>query len=211
MKKFNAIIRNLKKYKNSNFFKAKFLFTNFYEKEKINEKEILFESFLGNNFNGNPFYIFKEICENSKYDEYKKYIVASSEKNKESIIKMLDNYGLLGKADIVLRNTKQYCYLLATAKYLINNVTFPTYFIRKEEQIYLNTWHGTPLKGLGRNVKDKPNSIGNVQRNFIHATHLLFPNDFTFDIIREDYMLNNIYTGKYIKSGYPRNDIFFNE
>lgn len=211
MKKFNAIIRNLKKYKNSNFFKAKFLFTNFYEKEKINEKEILFESFLGNNFNGNPFYIFKEICENSKYDEYKKYIVASSEKNKKSIIKMLDNYGLLGKADIVLRNTKQYCYLLATAKYLINNVTFPTYFIRKEEQIYLNTWHGTPLKGLGRNIKDKPNSIGNVQRNFIHATHLLFPNDFTFDIIREDYMLNNIYTGKYIKSGYPRNDIFFNE
>ena len=211
MKQINAIIRNLNKYKNSKFFKAKFVYTSFYEKEKINEKEILFESFLGNNFNGNPFYIFKEICENPKYNTYKKYIIASNEKNKENIIKMLENYGLLEKADIVLRNTKQYCYLLATVKYLINNVTFPTYFIRKEGQIYLNTWHGTPLKGLGRNIKDKPNTIGNVQRNFIHSTHLLFPNDFTFDVVREDYMLNNIYEGKYIKSGYPRNDIFFDQ
>lgn len=208
MKKINVIIKNIKKYNNNNFFKAKFLYTNMYESMEIDENAILFESFVGNSFTGNPFYLLKEICNNKKYNKYTKY-VAINDIKKEELVSLLTNYQLMNKVKIIIRHSKEYCKILATAKYLINNVTFPTYFIRKDEQIYLNTWHGTPLKGLGRNVKDKPNSIGNVQRNFIQATHLLFPNDFTFDIIRNDYMLNNIYSGKYIKTGYPRNDILF--
>lgn len=210
MKKINVIIKNIKKYNNNNFFRAKFIYTNMYESEKINNNAILFESFVGNSFTGNPFYILQEMCNNKKYNKYTKYVSINDIK-KEELVKLLTNYNLIDKVKILIRHSKEYCRVLATAKYLINNVTFPTYFIRKNEQIYLNTWHGTPLKGLGRNVKDKPNSIGNVQRNFIQATHLLFPNDFTFNIIRKDYMLDNIYSGKYVKTGYPRNDILFND
>ncbi|WP_331837067.1 CDP-glycerol glycerophosphotransferase family protein, partial [Escherichia coli] len=35
---------------------------------------------------------------------------------------------------------------LASCEFLINNVSFPEYFIRKKGQRYLNTWHGTPIK-----------------------------------------------------------------
>ena len=51
---------------------------------------------------------------------------------------------------IIRRNSAGYRRHLATAKYLINNVTFPSYFAARPGQQYLNTWHGTPLKTLGK-------------------------------------------------------------
>ena len=210
MKKFKFISKNIKKYITNDFYRARFYYTKVYEETKINKNYILIESFVGNNLNGNPFYILKELCNNAKYDGFVKFVSINKAKEKQAEA-LLRKYELYDKIELLIRHSKKYCEILASAKYLINNVTFPTYFIRKNEQIYLNTWHGTPLKGLGRNVKDKPHSIGNVQRNFIHATHLLYPNKYTFDIMRKDYMLDNIYTEKYILSGYPRNDILFNE
>ncbi|WP_268255122.1 CDP-glycerol glycerophosphotransferase family protein [Escherichia coli] len=44
---------------------------------------------------------------------------------------------------------------LASCEFLINNVSFPEYFIRKKGQRYLNTWHGTPIKFLGKDIKDE--------------------------------------------------------
>ncbi len=38
---------------------------------------------------------------------------------------------------------------LATAKYLVNNATFPQELAKRPEQTYLNTWHGIPLKHMG--------------------------------------------------------------
>ena len=195
------------------FYRARFTYTRYYKKLSINENEILLEAFNGANINGNVYYLLLELCKNEDYKNYIKYI--SLKKNspiietyKEILGKWL-NETELSKVKIVIRNSKEYCKVLAEAKYLINNVSFPTYFMRKPEQIYLNTWHGTPLKGLGRNIKDDPISIGNVQRNFMHATHLLFPNEYTFDIMRKDYMIEKFYNGKYILTGYPKNDIFF--
>lgn len=210
MKKFKFISKNVKKYITNDFYRARFYYTKVYEETKINKNYILIESFVGNNLNGNPFYILKELCDNGKYDNFVKFVSINKAKENE-VESLLKKYELYDKVKLLIRHSKEYCEILASAKYLINNVTFPTYFIRKNEQVYLNTWHGTPLKGLGRNVKDKPHSIGNVQRNFIHATHLLYPNKYTFDIMRKDYMLDNIYTEKYILAGYPRNDILFNE
>ena len=41
--------------------------------------------------------------------------------------------------------------------------------ICKKEQIYLNTWHGTPLKYLGRSVAYDYYNISNVMNNFFNA------------------------------------------
>lgn len=210
MRNFKFISNNVKKYITNDFYRARFYYTKMYEKLEINKNYILIESFVGNNLNGNPFYILKELCDNKKYDSFIKFVSINKNNRNEAEL-LLNKYDLYDKVRILIRHSKEYCEVLASAKYLINNVTFPTYFMRKDAQVYLNTWHGTPLKGLGRNVKDKPHSIGNVQRNFIHATHLLYPNKYTFDIMRQDYMLDNLYTGKYILSGYPRNDVLFNK
>lgn len=215
MKRIRPIVKNLKKYKCNMFYRARFIYTKYYKKSRINEDEILLESFNGANINGNVYYLLLELCKNEDYKNYTKYIALKKDSSVidtyKEILKKSLNETELSKVKIVIRNSKEYCKALAEAKYLINNVSFPTYFMRKPEQIYLNTWHGTPLKGLGRNIKDNPISIGNVQRNFMHATHLLFPNEYTFDIIRKDYMIEKFYNGKYILAGYPKNDIFFNK
>ena len=112
---------------------------------------------------------------------------------------------------VLASNSKEYCHVLATAKYLINNSTFPTFFIKKPDQVYLNTWHGTPLKSMGRKMSDRPETTGNTQRNFMMADYLLYPNRYSFEHFVEDYMVKNYFSGKYILSGYPCNSIFFDE
>lgn len=201
----------VRKFKSNAIYRARFYYTHYREKLPMNEKAILFESFNGDDFTGNPFYLLLEACSNERYSGYTKYVAVkkSDLENDKKVETLLRNYDLLDQVVLVRRNSREYCKLLASAKYLVNNVTFPTFFIKREGQVYLNTWHGTPLKGLGRNIKDNPNTIGNVQRNFLMSDYLLYPNEYSFEHIRHDYMLDQFYTGQYVLSGYPCNSAFF--
>ncbi len=201
--------RGLKKLLFNRSFRATLIYAKKYNKSKINEKEILFQAFDGSSITGNVYYILKEIYENKDYRQLKKYVVASP-KNKSSIKKYLKIKRMTHNVQVVVIHSRKYCKLLSRAKYLVNNATFPSYYIKKEGQIYINTWHGTPLKAMGRKIKSAPNELGNTQRNFLMADYLIYQNEFMFDVFREDYMLNNFYKGEYLISGYPRNDIFYN-
>ncbi|HEC1780275.1 TPA: CDP-glycerol glycerophosphotransferase family protein, partial [Campylobacter lari] len=108
---------------------------------------------------------------------------------------------------IIKRGSDLYLKYLASAKYLINNVTFPDYFIRKDGQKYLNTWHGTPIKYLGKKIQTGFMEHANAQRNFLHATHLIHPNLHTKDIMESDYDIKDLFSGVSILTGYPRIDL----
>lgn len=95
------------------------------------------------------------------------------------------------------------------SKYLVNNSTFPTYFIKRSGQIYLNTWHGTPLKAMGRKIIDEPHKTGNTQRNFLMSDYLLYPNEYSFEHFKNDYMIAPYFSGKYVLSGYPCNAVLY--
>ena len=82
-------------------------------------------------------------------------------------------------------------------------------FIKKEGQIYLNVWHGTPLKCMGRDNVDERYSMGNVMRNLLMSDYLLYPNRFMEEKMTGAYMLQNLYQGEIIHDSYPRNEIFF--
>lgn len=207
--RFKPVKKNIDKAKKSIYYKAKFIYTKYHDKLPIEENTILFQSYDGSNISGNPYYILKEICSDSKYSHIKPYVV-STWKNYNSNVKFLQEKGF-DSATVLKIHSKQYCKVLAQAKYLVNNSTFAPYYYRKEGQIYLNTWHGTPLKNLGRKIHDAPHEIGNTQRNFLSSDYLLYPNKFTFEHMRNDYMLTKYYCGKYIISGYPRNSIFFDK
>ncbi|MDI9540571.1 MAG: glycosyltransferase [Bacillota bacterium] len=102
--------------------------------------------------------------------------------------------------------SKEYYKVIASAKYLINDNTFQSFFIKKDGQIYLNTWHGTPLKTLGREMVKDFHNIGNAQKNFIVADYLLYPNEFTFEKITNDYMIKSLTKATHILAEYPRNE-----
>ena len=196
MNNIKAIKKNTKKMMKNSFFRAKFIYTHYYEKAKIKKNTIVIQSYDGSSISSNEYYLLLEI--NKNYKNYKKYIV-SRKRNKKEIENFLESRNI-ENFEVVVIHSRKYCEILATSEYLINNSTFPTYFIKKEGQKYLNTWHGTPLKAMGRNIKNAPNELGNTQRNFIMSDYMLEPNEFSLEHFKEDYMLDNFFKGKYILS-----------
>jgi len=183
-------------------------YTRMYEKLPVNPKEILFESKHGEDIAGNIFALLNEMAGES-YKDYK-VLLAMEVKYMEQYKELLDNYGLHHVTMIDIRS-KDYARALASAKYLVTDTSFPPYYIKKKEQVYLNTWHGTPLKAMGRIVPGREYGLGNVQRNFLIADYLLYQNDFSKEAFMTDYMLKDIYPGTALVSGYPRNSAFFHK
>jgi CDP-glycerol glycerophosphotransferase len=191
------------------FYKTQTLWQNavyaeFLEMKPVNPKVILYESFHGVSISCNPYAIFLYLLDNEKFADFTHIWVINDEKNIPSALKSKMNVVFIS------RNSFLYWFYLATAKYLINNTSFPDYFIRRPEQKYLNTWHGTPLKTLGLDVPTPFFAHQNITRNFLHTTHMLSPNDFTTKILLEKYDIKELYQGLFAKTGYPRIDISLN-
>ncbi len=171
---------------------------------KIDSKTILYESFWGRGLIDNPYAIFKYLLSNREYSEYTHiWCIEDPEICADSI----ERYSNCGNVKFVVKNTSEYYQALSSAKYLINNVTFPSYFVKKEGQIYINTWHGTPLKSMGYNQTGGNMSSSNTMRNFLQADYLISANDIMTDMYLNSYKLKNLLPGCIIQEGYPRNDL----
>lgn len=96
-----------------------------------------------------------------------------------------------------------YYHALSRAGYLVNDTSFPGRFIKKEGQIYLNTWHGTPLKKMGRDNRPEMVTMGNVQRNLLDSDYLVFPNQFMEEKMSGAYMLDSLYRRNRSSRGLP--------
>ena len=198
-----------------NAFKGDFGYFNrinyikYFNKLKITDKNILIEPQQGRTINGNMFYIIKELAKNGNYKEYNIYVALKKESinGAENILK----YNGIDNIKIVKIFSKEYYKIIASAKYLFTDTSFLPFFIKKDGQVILNTWHGTPLKCLGKSSKSDYYNIGNVQKNFFVSDYLLYPNEYTRKHMIEDYMLENICDAKTILAGYPRNTAFFDE
>ncbi|MGI6007454.1 MAG: bifunctional glycosyltransferase/CDP-glycerol:glycerophosphate glycerophosphotransferase [Ruminococcus sp.] len=184
-----------------------FRYTRAFEKYSVDKKLIFLESKHGEDLAGNIFN-FLRILQQKEYEDYR-IMLTMTEKLEGRFRELAEAYQLQRVEPIMLRS-KKYFKALASAGYLITDTSFPTYFIKKDEQVYLNTWHGTPLKGMGRTVPGREYGQGNVQRNFLIADFLLYQNEFSRDIFLDDYMIRNIFPGSIMLSGYPRNSALFN-
>lgn len=182
-------------------------YTKLYEKLPIETDTVLFESKHGDDVAGNMFYMMRSMGR-KEYSSFKIYIPLRED--------LMDSYREIFRrynmeyVNIIEIDSKQYLKKLASANYLVTDTSFPSYFIKKDGQKYLNTWHGTPLKAMGRVVPQREYALGNVQRNFYMADCLLYQNEFSRDAFIDDYMLRHCYRGKILISGYPRNSAFFN-
>ena len=202
----NKIGKIIKKINNP-YERAKWRYIKYYEELPIDEKTVLLESQHGGEFNGNIFSLVRELATNQNYKEFKIYVSAKYGKI-QSFTRKANYYGLKNIKFTVL-SSDEYFRILATAKFLINDNTFLPFFMKKKGQVYLNTWHGTPLKTLGRKMKEDMQSIGNTQKNFISADYIQFPNEYTKEHILNDYMVTNLSNGNYFYAGYTRNTAFF--
>ena len=176
-----------------------------YRKEEIDTNAILLEAGQGKNVNGNMFALLREINVNPKWKDFHAIFVVT-EDTMEAAKTRLSFYNY--KAKLVIRNSQEYMKYLATCKYVATDNSFPPYFHKRDEQIFLNTWHGTPLKTLGKSDIRNAKSLANIQKNYMMSDYALFPNAFTRDVFMYDYMIENLFAGKVLLCDYPRNSAF---
>ena len=191
------------------FYIPRLRYSRYYSKLKIQEKSIFLESQHGTGMQGNMFYMLRTLATDPEYADYTLYLSCRKTNIKE-FREMLDRNGM-EKTQLLVVSSRKYLKALAFSKYLFNDNTFLPFFVKRDEQVYLNTWHGTPLKTLGRKIANAMHGIGNTQKNFLVADYLLYPNEYTMEHMVEDYMLNDIATGKILLGGYPRNIAFFDD
>lgn len=149
--------------------------TNFckhYEGSALNPSVIVYESFHGSSLACGPAAIYEAARKDPRFVGFQHVLIIdnpdaiSSEIAKRPDTRVID------------REHPEYSERLATAKYLVNNATFPAWYVRREGQIYVNTWHGTPLKTMFRDEKGAPARFANSQRNFLQASHIMLSSDF---------------------------------
>lgn len=180
---------------------TKLIYKEHLETTEINQNLILYESAHGKRIGDNPYYMFLYL-----YKELPNFTHVWSIIDESKIPENLSE-----KENVIFVKEGSYNYLkyLASAKYLINSHTFKPFFTRRAEQLYLMTWHGTPMKKLGADHNREQLDWKNVSRNILQSTHLISPNAFTEKKLLEAYQVKEIYTGKTKITGYPRNDILF--
>ena len=108
----------------------------------------------------------------------------------------------------VLRGTQEYHEALARSKYLISNDDMQAPFRKRDGQVYLQTWHGTPLKRIGFDITNPQFISGtayfdHLARDIAQWDLLLSPNPFSTPIMRRAFR----YDGEICEYGYPRNDL----
>lgn len=163
-----------------------------------NKKLIIFESFHGKQYSDNP----RAIYEYMKKHHPDYVLYWSVDRRYVNIFKDRD-------IKYAKRFSLKWVYIMARAKYWVINTRLPLWIPKPKRTIYLQTWHGTPLKRLGVDIEEVHMPGTNTEiykRNFLFEAskwdYLISPNEYSSKIFRRAFGFNKTM----IESGYPRND-----
>ncbi len=179
--------------------------------QRVDEHMILFSSFNGKSYADSPKAIYEYMKDKDKYKEYK-FIW---------ILKKPENYKYLTEnrnTTIIRQGTKENEKYLARAKYWICNHRALDHQYPKKNQVYVQCWHGTPLKKLGYDLEN-PENVLNTKNEIRYKyrtdakkfKYLLSPSEFTTEKFISAWNLKEIHKEDcIIEEGYPRNDFLHN-
>lgn len=182
---------------------SKVEYYSFWHRRAIKPATVLLESFSGNGMLCNPEAMYREMLQAPDLKHLRFVWVLATRED----VRAARRRGEEERTRYVKVGSYSYYRALATSKFLVNNATFPPQFSKRPGQIYINTWHGTPLKKMGYHVPGGGPLTRNVIRNFLQADYLLSGSKFmTEKVYLEGYKLQNIYRGSFIEEGFPRID-----
>lgn len=168
----------------------------------VSNKVIIFESFHGKQYSDNPRAIYEYMKEN--LNGYKLYWSA----DRRNIQKFQGR-----DLNVVRRFSIKWLLLMATAKLWVTNARLPLWIPKPNQTLYLQTWHGTPLKRLATDMDQvlmPGTNTEKYKRNFTMESSnwdfLVSPNAYSTEIFKRAFDFNK----KVIESGYPRNDYLIN-
>lgn len=174
----------------------------------VNKKTVLFIAYHGRGYLCNPKAIHQYMVNSKEYQDYT--FVWAIKKNKKVNIP---------NAKVVRYYSIPYFYYLARSKYWVFNCKMPAYLKKKKSQIYLQTWHGTPLKRLAHDINTKDDAtfyrtkmsreqmVKTYDSDSVKYDYFLSPNEFSTQKFMSAFRIDR---EKIIEIGYPRNDYISN-
>lgn len=172
--------------------------------ESVNQHMIFYEAYHGKSMTGNPYAVFKYLLNHPKYKHFRHVWAMIDIRSVPPTIKYHP------RVTVVTYQSRDYVKYLALAKYLINDTTFPYYFHKRENQIYANIWHGTPLKTMGMDIKERGLADHkNIQRNFLFTDYFVSPNQYTYKKLLKSHDVYTLFNGSILDTGYPRVDLIY--
>lgn len=171
---------------------------------RTDSRIILFESNLGRNYSGNPRFIYEEMVRRGLDQKYRCYFLLKDVTTT-----------LPGNAKKVRRISFRYFYLFAKAGFWVSDTRMPGYLVKKRDTVYIQTWHGTPLKRLALDmdsvIMEGETSLAKYQSNFIKNVstwdYLISQNSYSTGIFRRAFDFHK----EILEIGYPRNDMLVND
>ncbi|MFD7246046.1 CDP-glycerol glycerophosphotransferase family protein [Streptomyces massasporeus] len=112
--------------------------------------------------------------------------------------------------DHVVPGSRRYWEVLATAKYLVNNVNFPNAVVKRPDAVHVQTHHGTPLKRMGIDQMAFPAAAQGL--DFPALLERIDKWDFSVSAnSHTTRMWERAYPSRYVSldHGYPRNDVYY--
>ena len=169
-----------------------------YNKKPTQDNKIIFISFGGKYYSDSPKYLYEYLYNN--YGDKFEYVWVINDPTVE----------IPGNPKKVKRCSREYYKEVAQSKYWVTNGRHPGRLRKKEDQVIVSTWHGTPLKRLGLDIGDIYTKNPRIKESYIKNgeewDYLISPNRYTTNILKSCFA----YPRDILESGYPRNDILYN-
>ncbi len=178
----------------------------------VNEKKIVFNSFNGRSYSCTPKAVYEYMLSCKEYKDYQFVWV----------VRDLKEYRFLThnpRTTIVKNKSRAYERALASAKYWIFNYKIYDYLSPRKEQVYVQCWHGTPLKKLGYDIKASDNAMNSIpeirykyRSDAKKFRYLLSPSSFATEKFLSAWNLRKTkQENKILELGYPRDDALLND
>lgn len=174
--------------------------------ESIDEKKVYFQTFSGRGYSDSPkaMYLYMKDA-----PEYRDYSFVWSFREPEKYEFLTDDRTMVVKYRSRADNKA-----LRTAKYWITNYRMLDHQHPRKEQVYVQCWHGTPLKRLGYDLEASDNSMNSIReirskyRTDAHKfSYIISPSPFCTEKFATAWNLIRTHqTDKIVEEGYPRND-----
>lgn len=185
-------------------------YKNYYRKYKVNEKVILFEVFGGRKYSCSPKAIYEQMLKMEQFSDYT-FVWAFNDPTKHDVKK--------SKNLIIVKSlSTDYYKYSSMAKYWIVNSIMPEHMQKKDEQIYVQCWHGTPLKRLRYDIEVNGATLNTTDeirkrnnKDAVRFDYFISPSAYCTEKFTSAFNLKAL--GKediIIEEGYPRNDSLFN-
>ena len=162
---------------------------------KIKENWVLMFDMFSKNHNGDSIRPLAEKLKN-RFPNLKLIFVSKSRKIKIDIAD-----------EVVMYKSWRFQYVSRVSKFVISTMGYPNRGEKRQGQVFIQTWHGTPLKKLYLSRDNTCRSYIRMAKQFKGTDKFCISCDFARKAFKEAFALND---NQFIESGLPRNDILSN-